>query len=55
MNMTKRSVNTYMNAWTGHDFIAFPFSTLNDKDFANLLDVYLDMVLRPNLNYLDFL
>jgi hypothetical protein len=30
-----------MNAWTGPDFIAFPFATINNQDFNNLLDVYL--------------
>ena len=41
MAMAKRSLNTYMNAWTGPDFIAFPFASVNNKDFENLLDVYL--------------
>lgn len=31
-NMLKRSVNTYMNAWTGDDFTAYPFSSANPKD-----------------------
>ena len=26
-NMIKRSLNTYMNAWTGSDFTMYPFST----------------------------
>ena len=26
-NMLKRSINTYMNAWTGSDFTMYPFST----------------------------
>lgn len=29
MALTKRSLNSYMNAWTGADYIAFPFSTEN--------------------------
>ena len=28
-NMIKRSLNTYMNAWTGSDFTMYPFSTQN--------------------------
>jgi len=28
-NMLKRSLNTYMNAWTGSDFTMYPFSTQN--------------------------
>ena len=27
-HMLKRSVNTYMNAWTGPDFTAYPFSSV---------------------------
>lgn len=27
IKMTKRSLNTFMNAWTGSDFTAYPFST----------------------------
>ena len=53
-NMLRRSVNTYMNAWTGDDFTAYPFSSANKKDFDNLYRVYLDMCLKPLLNELDF-
>lgn len=52
--MINRSLNTYMNAWTGPDFTAYPFSTLNKKDFENLLRVYLDSVLFPRLRDIDF-
>ena len=40
--MTRRSLSTFMNAFTASDFTAYPFSTLNNKDFSNLLSVYLD-------------
>ena len=53
--MLKRSLNTYMNAWTGSDFTMYPFSTQNEKDFSNLLSVYLDASFFPKLNKLDFL
>jgi Zn-dependent M16 (insulinase) family peptidase len=32
-NMIKRSVNSYMNAWTGDDFTAYPFASANAKDW----------------------
>ena len=32
-HMSKRSLNSYMNAWTGADFTMYPFSTQNDQDF----------------------
>ena len=53
--MTRRSLSTFMNAFTASDFTAYPFSTLNDKDFKNLLSVYLDATFFPNLNELDFM
>jgi Zn-dependent M16 (insulinase) family peptidase len=55
MAMTKRSLNSYMNAWTGTDFTSYPFSTTNQADFENLLNVYTDMVFKPSLDYYDFL
>ena len=55
MNMLKRSLNTYMNAWTGADFTCYPFSSQNEKDFKNLMDVYLQSVYKPLINHHDFL
>lgn len=51
MNMIKRSLNTFMNAWTGSDFTMYPFSTQNQQDFRNLMSVYTDMAFNANLNY----
>jgi len=52
--MIRRSLNTFMNAFTSSDWTAYPFATLNDKDFNNLLSVYLDSSFFPNLDELDF-
>ena len=52
--MIRRSLNTFMNAFTSSDWTAYPFATLNDKDFKNLLSVYLDSSFFPNLEKLDF-
>ena len=49
--MTRRSLSTFMNAFTASDFTAYPFSTLNNKDFQNLLSVYLDATFFPNLTF----
>lgn len=54
-NMIKRSLNTFMNAWTGPDFTSYPFSTANEKDFYNLLSVYGDSVFKPLLRKTDFM
>lgn len=53
-NMIKRSLNTYMNAWTGPDFTMYPFSTQNEQDFANLRSVYTDATFNMSLNKEDF-
>eukprot|EP01117_Protostelium_nocturnum_P008308 TRINITY_DN2969_c0_g1_i4.p1 TRINITY_DN2969_c0_g1~~TRINITY_DN2969_c0_g1_i4.p1 ORF type:complete len:916 (-),score=225.94 TRINITY_DN2969_c0_g1_i4:1099-3846(-) len=53
--MIKRSLNTYMNAWTASDHTSYPFSTQNKKDFTNLMSVYLDATFFPRLNKLDFM
>ncbi len=37
----KRSMNTFSEPWTGPEFTVFPFSTTNEKDFYNLLGVYI--------------
>ncbi|MEC8148014.1 MAG: insulinase family protein [Pseudomonadota bacterium] len=52
--MLRRSLNTYMNAFTAPDMTAYPFATKNKKDFYNLLDVYLDATFFPILDELDF-
>ncbi len=54
-SMIQRSLNTYMNAWTGSDFTMYPFATQNRNDFYNLLAVYLDAVFAPTLRERDFL
>ena len=53
--MIRRSLNTFMNAFTSSDWTAYPFASQNEKDFNNLLDVYLDAVFFPNIDELDFL
>ena len=53
--MIRRSLNTFMNAFTSSDWTAYPFASQNRKDFNNLLDVYLDAVFFSRLDELDFL
>jgi hypothetical protein len=54
-SMNRRSLNTFMNAMTGNDFTCYPASTQVEKDFYNLLDVYLDAVFHPLLKEESFL
>jgi len=53
--MIRRSLNTFMNAFTSSDWTAYPFASQNRKDFFNLMDVYLDSVFFSRLHELDFL
>jgi presequence protease len=52
--MIRRSLNTFMNAFTSSDWTAYPFASQNRKDFNNLLNVYLDAVFFSRLDPLDF-
>ena len=49
VELLKGSLNTFVNAMTYNDKTVFPVASRNDKDFRNLMDVYLDAVLYPNL------
>lgn len=49
-SMIKRSLNTFMNAFTASDWTMYPFSTQNRKDFYNLMEVYLDAAFYPLLD-----
>jgi Zn-dependent M16 (insulinase) family peptidase len=53
--MTRRSLNTFMNAFTGADFTCYPASSQVSKDFYNLLEVYIDAVFKPDLKELSFM
>ena len=52
--MIRRSLNTFMNAFTSSDWTAYPFASKNRKDFTNLLSVYLDAAFFSRLHELDF-
>lgn len=49
VELAKGSLNTYLNAMTYPDKTLYPISSQNDKDFQNLMDVYLDAVFFPNI------
>ena len=53
--LKKRSYANYMNAFTSNEFTAFPFASINEADFMNCLDVYLDCAFHPKLTEVDFL
>jgi Zn-dependent M16 (insulinase) family peptidase len=47
--MGKQSMSTFLNAMTSNDSTIYPVSSKNDKDFQNLMSVYLDAVFYPNV------
>ena len=53
-SMSRRSLNTFMNALTGSDFTCYPAASQNEKDFYNLMDVYIDAVFHPELKETSF-
>ena len=50
VELMKSSLNTFLNAMTYPDKTCYPVASCNDKDFANLMDVYMDAVLYPNIH-----
>ena len=53
-SMIKRSLSTFMNAFTASDWTMYPFATQNEKDYYNLMNVYLDAAFFPNIDELSF-
>lgn len=47
MDLIKSSLQTFLNAMTFPDKTIYPVSSRNEKDFYNLMDVYLDAVFHP--------
>ncbi|RYM04767.1 insulinase family protein [Sporolactobacillus sp. THM7-7] len=49
VELLKGSLSTFLNAFTFSDKTMYPVASKNDKDFQNLIDVYLDAVFHPNI------
>ncbi len=49
VELAKGSLNTFLNAMTYPEKTMYPVASYNDKDFRNLMDVYMDAVFRPNI------
>nr|WP_317283318.1 insulinase family protein [uncultured Sellimonas sp.] len=49
VELVKGSLNTFLNAMTYPDKTVYPIASCNDKDFQNLMHVYMDAVLYPNI------
>ena len=49
VELVKGSLNTFLNAMTYPDKTIYPVASCNDQDFQNLMHVYMDAVLYPNI------
>ncbi len=49
VELVKGSLNTFLNAMTYPDKTVYPIASYNQKDFENLMDVYMDAVFHPNI------
>lgn len=47
--LARGSLNTFLNAMTGSDMTTYPVASMNDKDYFNLMHVYLDAVFNPRI------
>ncbi|PKP22981.1 MAG: peptidase [Bacteroidetes bacterium HGW-Bacteroidetes-21] len=47
--LSKGSMNTFLNAMTSRDATSYPFASMNEKDYFNLMYVYMDAVFNPLL------
>ncbi len=53
IELCKGSLNTFLNAMTYPDRTIYPVASCNDKDFQNLMHVYMDAVFKPNIYHTD--
>ena len=49
VELVKGSLNTFLNAMTYPDKTVYPVASCNDTDFQNLMNIYMDAVLYPNI------
>ena len=49
VQLMKGSMYSFLNAMTYSDFTVYPVASTNEKDFRNLMDVYLDAAFNPLL------
>lgn len=49
VELMKSSLQTFLNAFTYPDKTCYPVASCNERDFYNLVDVYMDAVFHPTL------
>ncbi|MDR2313319.1 MAG: insulinase family protein [Spirochaetaceae bacterium] len=55
LTLAQGSLQTFLNAWTFPDKTVYPASSVNEKDYFNLMSVYADAVFRPLLSEWTFM
>lgn len=55
IELAKGSVNTFLNAMTYPDKTMYPVASPNDRDFSNLMSVYMDAVFHPNITKTEYI
>lgn len=53
VDLIKGSLSTFLNAMTFPDKTMYPVASTNEKDFLNLIDVYMDAVLHTRIDTKD--
>jgi Zn-dependent M16 (insulinase) family peptidase len=53
--LAQGSLQTFLNAWTFPDKTVYPASSVNERDYFNLMSVYGDAVFRPLLSEWTFM
>ncbi|MDR2516105.1 MAG: insulinase family protein [Spirochaetaceae bacterium] len=53
--LAQGSLQTFLNAWTFPDKTLYPASSVNERDYFNLMSVYGDAVFRPLLSEWSFM
>lgn len=49
VELMKGSLNSFLNAMTDSVMTLYPFATPNEKDYFNIMDVYMDAVFNPSI------
>ncbi|MDR0706763.1 MAG: insulinase family protein [Treponema sp.] len=55
LTLGQGSLQTYLNAWTFPDKTVYPASSVNERDYFNIMGVYADAVFRPLLSEWTFM
>ena len=55
LTLAQGSLQTFLNAWTFPDKTVYPASSVNERDYYNLMAVYADAVFRPLLSECAFM